>query len=121
MDLLGLPHETSRPDRDQYVEINMNNLRTGYSKNIALISASAYLPGVLNLPYDYQSITQYTDDDLAKDQNTWAIRIKTARGASRGQNNQALGGSVFSSGDFDKINAAYGCGSGSGRRSGNSF
>jgi len=107
MNLLGIPHETSRPDRDQFVEINQNNLRTGYAKNIQQVATSAYLPGVLDIPYDLQSITQYSDDDLAKDASTWAIR---AKGGRRTQNSATqLGGETFSPADFQKINKAYNC------------
>jgi len=106
MNLLGLPHETSRPDRDQFVEINFSNLRTGYANNIKQVSTSAYLPGVLALPYDVLSITQYNDDDLAKDSNTWAIRAKKPLGS---RTVPKLGGDTFSNLDFQKINAAYNC------------
>jgi len=102
MNLLGIPHETSRPDRDTYVEINMNNLRPGYAANIKQVASSAYLPGVLDVPYDLKSITQYSDDDLAKTEGTWAIRAKARRTAT-------LGGETFSEGDFEKIRKAYNC------------
>jgi len=108
MNLLGIPHETSRPDRDQFVEINERNLRTGYANNIKQVATSAYLPGVLDVAYDTQSITQYNDEDLAKDPNTWAIRAKSRRTTQ-------LGGDTFSPADFQKINKAYNCPS-SGRR-----
>jgi len=113
MNLLGIPHETSRPDRDQFVEINMSNLRTGYANNIKQVATSAYLAGVLDVPYDLQSITQYSDDDLAKDASTWAIR---AKGRSRSSSNTQLGGETFSPADFEKIKKAYNCPS-SGRSS----
>jgi len=113
MNLLGIPHETSRPDRDQFVEINMANLRTGYANNIKQVATSAYLTGVLDVPYDLQSITQYSDDDLAKDASTWAIR---AKGRSRSSSNTQLGGETFSPADFEKIKKAYNCPS-SGRSS----
>jgi len=104
MNLLGIPHETSRPDRDQFVEINFKNLRTGYDKNLKQFQSSAYLPGVLALPYDVKSVTQYSDDDLAKDKNTWAIR--PTRKVRSGTD---LGGNTFSPLDFAKIRAAYNC------------
>jgi len=104
MNLLGIPHETSRPDRDEFVEINFSNLRTGYANNVKQVARSAYLNGVLSIPYDIHSITQYNDDDLAKDHNTWAIRSK-----SRTTRSQTLGGDTFSTADFDKIKKAYNC------------
>ncbi|XP_055352509.1 uncharacterized protein LOC129598564 [Paramacrobiotus metropolitanus] len=106
MNLLGIPHEASRPDRDQYVTINFDNIRSGYTANLKQIPASAYLPGVLNVPYDLQSVTQYADSDLAKNKNTWAIRPKNSRSSA---SSGTLGGDDFSRADFDKINAAYGC------------
>jgi hypothetical protein len=108
INLLGIPHETSRPDRDQFVEINTNNIRAGYADNLKQYTASSYLPGVLAIPYDLQSVTQYTDEDLAKSPSTWAIRPKNTRLSARD-----LGGDNFSPADFDKINAAYNCRSGS--------
>jgi len=102
MNLLGIPHEASRPDRDQFVTINFNNIRTGYANNIKQIPASSYLPGLLDLPYDYQSVTQYSDSDLAKDKNQWAIKAKSSR-------TRCCGGDDFSKGDIQKIQKAYRC------------
>ena len=76
---------------------------SGYAKNIQQVAASAYLPGVLDIPYDLQSITQYNDDDLAKDASTWAIRAKGGRRSA------TLGGDTFSTADFEKIKKAYNC------------
>jgi len=104
MNLLGIPHETSRPDRDDYVEINHSNLRSGYANNVKQVARSAYLPGVLDVPYDTKSITHYSDDDLAKNHGTWAIRPK-----GRSTRAQTFGGDVFSAGDFQKIRKAYNC------------
>ncbi|GAU92347.1 hypothetical protein RvY_04440 [Ramazzottius varieornatus] len=102
MNLLGIPHETSRPDRDDFVEINFSNLRPGYDKQVKQVARSAWLPGVLDVPYDLQSVTQYTDDDIAANTNNWAIRAKSRR-------NVQLGGDTFSSSDWAKIRKAYNC------------
>lgn len=102
MNLLGIPHETSRPDRDDFVEINFSNLRPGYDKQVKQVARSAFLAGVLDVPYDLQSVTQYTDDDIAANTANWAIRAKSRR-------NVQMGGDTFSSSDWAKIRKAYNC------------
>jgi hypothetical protein len=52
---LGFYHEQSRPDRDDYVTINLENVREGYEYNFAKVS---YIDS-LGSPYDYKSVMHY--------------------------------------------------------------
>ena len=75
---------------------------TGYDKQVKQVARSAFLAGVLDVPYDLQSVTQYTDDDIAANTANWAIRAKSRR-------NVQMGGDTFSSSDWAKIRKAYNC------------
>ena len=54
---LGLWHQTQRPDRDNYVTINMTNMDPSHSGDFNTIDQQ-YLV-TYGLPYDYASIVQY--------------------------------------------------------------
>ncbi|KAE8278123.1 Low choriolytic enzyme [Larimichthys crocea] len=51
---MGFYHEQSRSDRDQYVRINWDNIRTSYLSNFKKEDTNN-----LNTPYDYSSIMHY--------------------------------------------------------------
>jgi len=52
---LGLFHEQSRPDRDQYVTINTGNIKSGMQNNFNKESSI----DSLGSPYDYNSVMHY--------------------------------------------------------------
>ncbi|XP_020615551.1 meprin A subunit beta-like [Orbicella faveolata] len=52
---LGFLHEQSRPDRDNYVEIKFENIRSGFEGNFR----KSYSTDSLGTPYDYGSIMHY--------------------------------------------------------------
>jgi hypothetical protein len=54
---LGFYHEHSRPDRDNYVTINLENVRDGYEYNFAKVSSTEI--DSLGSPYDYKSLMHY--------------------------------------------------------------
>lgn len=54
---LGLFHEQSRPDRDEYVTIKQQNIRSGAAGNFAKYSRE-YID-THGTPYDYGSIMHY--------------------------------------------------------------
>ena len=54
---LGRWHEQSRPDRDQYIRINENNVIQGLINNFEIVSAE--IASTQNLPYDFRSIMHY--------------------------------------------------------------
>ena len=53
--LLGLEHEHTRPDRDQYIQIHWENISADKQHNFDAAPASSRLPGA----YDYDSIMHY--------------------------------------------------------------
>lgn len=58
---IGYPHEQARPDRDAYVHVQTNNIRSGayYTANFAVVSWECWPPGAILTPYDYGSIMHY--------------------------------------------------------------
>ncbi|GAU96545.1 hypothetical protein RvY_07975 [Ramazzottius varieornatus] len=100
---LGLDHENNRADRDQYVEINMDNLRGLKQRKFNKLSAGQY--PVLDTPYDYTSLMHAAPnnvDGTAKGPRDWTIR-------STKNKNQELGNSRISQGDYRKLNKLYRC------------
>lgn len=97
---LGFFHEQSRPDRDQYVEIIWNNIKSANKFNF-----NKYGRGTidsLGVPYDYGSIMHYGKRDFAK--WPWQVTIRPKKaGASIGQR------SHLSELDAKQANLLYRC------------
>ncbi|CAF3376573.1 unnamed protein product [Rotaria sp. Silwood1] len=75
---LGFWHEQSRPDRDNYVTIDFNNVQPGKEHNFNKYSFE--ITDTLNLPYDYNSVMHYSKTAfsmnglptiITKDPNVW--------------------------------------------------
>ena len=64
MHALGFWHEQSRPDRDDYIKINRENITPGKESNF-----DKYPTGIsdtLDFPYDYGSIMHYGRKTFSK-------------------------------------------------------
>jgi len=55
----GYQHEHQRPDRDQFVTVNTDNIEEGKESNFSI------RPGIVLGPYDYGSIMHYPRDGFA--------------------------------------------------------
>lgn len=96
---LGMYHEQSRPDRDTYVTINFNNIKSKYSYNFRKATGSK-----VHTRYDYDSIMHYPKSAFATSYGKITIQTKNSRYQNRiGQR------SGFSTIDKQQINAMY-CG-----------
>ncbi|XP_041755481.1 astacin-like metalloprotease toxin 5, partial [Coregonus clupeaformis] len=80
MHALGLHHEHTRPDRDQYVTIQWDNVVTGKAKNFVVKKGDTQ-----DLPYDYDSIMHYGTYYFSSNQNPTIDSKK--RGVQIGQRN----------------------------------
>ena len=97
---LGLYHEQSRPDRDQYVEIIPNNIRPNSAHNFA--KKSSY--NVNSVPYDGRSIMHDRHDAYSKS------TLTTIRSKIPGLPDEELGSSDrFTDLDIAKLKLLYGC------------
>eukprot|EP00795_Rhopilema_esculentum_P003261 gene3261-1588_t len=97
---LGLHHEQSRPDRDDYVEILWDNILDGTKYNFKKYTHS--LIDSLGSPYDYGSIMHYGKRAYAKLPSQTTIRPKNSD-ASIGQRIK------LSEQDAIQIKKLYGC------------
>jgi hypothetical protein len=94
---LGFWHEQSRPDRDNYVQIQWDNIeKEEYKHNFQLEA------GTPNGPYDYLSLMHYFPTAFAK-KDTKTIKCKSGTTIS----DCNLGNSSLSPGDIKGINDAY--------------
>lgn len=83
---VGLYHEHSRPDKDQYIEVHEGNLKVGAIVNFTQPSTSA-----VHGPYDYSSVMHY--DAFAFTANEQPT-ITTRNGASIGHLSELSAGDV---------------------------
>jgi len=72
---LGFWHEQSRPDRDQYVTINLNTVYSGHHHNFEIRDKDTTTNGI---PYDYYSIMHYDSFAFTQDWNVPSIIPKQA-------------------------------------------
>ena len=57
---LGLWHEHQRTDRDDYIDVDFNNIALGASGNFALPSPGQVVS--YDVPYDFNSIMHYAGE-----------------------------------------------------------
>ncbi|XP_021377453.1 zinc metalloproteinase nas-13-like [Mizuhopecten yessoensis] len=102
---LGLFHEQSRPDRDSFVKINSNNIRSGMENNFQKFSRRTI--NSRGIPYDYMSIMHYSNRAFSKD-GTYTIEPIPASNLSEYLNK--IGKSTaMSEGDVQALRLMYNC------------
>jgi len=85
MHALGLFHEQARPDRDTYVNIQLENVRDGYSHNFNKKLTSKDLGNA----YDYGSVMHYPKNAFSKNGQATITALKPTNGAIMGQRSEA--------------------------------
>ncbi|XP_070767904.1 meprin A subunit beta-like, partial [Enoplosus armatus] len=71
---LGLYHEQSRYDRDDYITIIWKNIKDGYEGNFVKLTPSSST--TFNAPYDYLSVMHYDKKSFSKNSgNTIATKL----------------------------------------------
>ncbi|XP_001953566.2 low choriolytic enzyme [Drosophila ananassae] len=100
--LLGLFHEQSRPDRDEYVQIDFDNIPEKYWWQFKTMDDTT----TYNLPYDYDSVMHYSKNAFAKDPSKPTIRALVGGKAVERDMGQRRGPSE---GDWTKIRIMYKC------------
>jgi len=96
MHALGLFHEQARPDRDEHIIVNWQNIQGGES-NFNYKKRSEQRVDRLNLPYDYNSIMHYSSGTFSNGQGPTMIA----------KNGKILGGKSLTPIDKAKINGLY--------------
>ncbi|XP_019616427.1 PREDICTED: apolipoprotein(a)-like isoform X2 [Branchiostoma belcheri] len=101
--VLGLYHEHSRPDRDEFVDILVNNVRPGEEYNFQKMSSSDI--NLYNIPYDYMSIMHYYNSE-------WTVRADLQTIVTKDTKYQYSIGHkhALSFYDIKTVNLLYGCG-----------
>jgi len=97
MHTLGMYHEQSRPDRDQYIDIDMSNVYGMYAGNFLKCKDCH----TMNVPYEYGSVMHYGAYAFAKDRSKKTIITKN--GASIGQRTH------MTALDAESVNTLYDC------------
>ena len=98
--IIGFWHEHSRPDRDNYIRINWNNIPSHFFHMFQKCSSNVCTS--LGLPYDYESIMHFSRTAFAKNRNRPTIERKD-------NPSKPLGGRLLSSLDVEKIKTLYKC------------
>ena len=69
---LGFNHEHTRPDRDQYVTINQDNIRNGMKNSFEKLEDSM----TFGVPFDALSIMMYKADAFSNGEGKYTIESK---------------------------------------------
>jgi len=102
MHAIGIYHEQSRPDRDNYVRIQAQNIDLSKLNNFVKYDYKTV--DDRRVPYDYESVMHYDDSGFS---NNGEKTILTRDPAFQGVIGQRR---TFSIGDVDMINRMYPCG-----------
>jgi astacin len=99
---VGLYHEQSRFDRDQYITVNYANIATGLADQFEIVTLDQ--SDVYNTKYDYYSVMHYDQYSFSKKNGLVTITTKDSAF-------QNIIGNVKTASevDFKKIRSIYGC------------
>ena len=78
---LGFFHEHSRPDRDQHVDINYDNVREGMNHNFMKLNSREWFN--MSIPYDTGSVLHYSGYAFAADKSIPSVTYKGTNEAVR--------------------------------------
>lgn len=104
---IGFWHEHTRPDRDDYVEIKVENLQTGQEHNFNKLTTDDV--DTLGQPYDYGSIMHYSENTYSKHMPSlkkFAIETKADKNGHRPSIGQR---DKLSPSDIQQTNKLYNC------------
>uniref|UniRef100_A0A182NDZ4 Metalloendopeptidase n=1 Tax=Anopheles dirus TaxID=7168 RepID=A0A182NDZ4_9DIPT len=105
MHALGFLHEQNREDRDGWVTIRYENIKSGTSNNFE--KAKKGSTNSFGVDYDYGSIMHYSSNAFSTNGRATIEAKKSTNGAKMGQREG------FSWNDMEKLNRMYGCSQGS--------
>jgi len=106
---LGFWHEQSRPDRDNSVRIEFDNIQAGRAQNFYKQIDSR----TLGVPYDFESLMHYPKGAFAK-----SYGLQTIVTLPNGENDDDIGQrNAFTTSDLEGLQLLYQCVSGSRTRS----
>ncbi|CAF1378570.1 unnamed protein product [Rotaria magnacalcarata] len=101
---LGFVHEQTRPDRNQYVLIQTENIQSGKEHNFNIFPSTSV--STLNLPYDYGSIMHYRSDAFSSNGRP---TIKAIIDTGKDWDSTMGRGKNLSNLDIAKLKAYYSC------------
>ncbi|EOD15528.1 hypothetical protein EMIHUDRAFT_245750 [Emiliania huxleyi CCMP1516] len=118
---LGFLHEHSRPDRDEHIEVRLQNAQVGARGNFERLDANDWynIQGDPDSSWDWFSIMLYSSSTFARERGlpTMVVRnnnqvVSDGRGGSKAANSGDTFGStqVLSQKDIGQINTRYSCG-----------
>ena len=100
MHALGFYHEQSRPDRDQYITVNFQNVEQGLEGQFDICQDCS----TQDIPYEYSSIMHYGAQAFTN--NGWDTMVPKQRGAQLVEPYDKPGLTPL---DVKKIHKLYGC------------
>lgn len=103
MHALGLMHEHTREDRDSYVNVMWENVKTGSESDFRKVEGGQAT--TFGQAYDYGSLQHYSATAFSKNGQKTLRALQTSGEAQMGQREG------FSARDLQKINTMYKCGS----------
>jgi len=74
--VLGFWHEQSRPDRDEYIDVYLNNIQAGRSHNFDKKTNSSV--NSLGVTYDFNSIMHYSEYAFSRNRTSKTLSSKEA-------------------------------------------
>lgn len=105
MHALGFMHEQNRPDRDQYITVDFNNIRTEYADQFEL-----YPNGNLyGTQYDYYSIMQYGEYAFSKQRGVLKTIIPKQSGVTLIDSYDKSDAQILTASDIAAVRARYQC------------
>lgn len=101
---IGFYHEQSRTDRDEYIKINLRNVKKSSRHNFKKYIQRRGHSGIDIGPYDYNSIMHYSSYAFAKRKKKKTIEVRMPPAS---QNTTIGQRKKLSSGDIKSINLVY--------------
>ncbi|XP_063589619.1 zinc metalloproteinase nas-13-like [Penaeus indicus] len=101
---LGLFHEQSRPDRDNFVKVKWDNIRSGYHHNFIRLGNKRAT--TLGVDYNYASVMHYSPKAFSKNKKKLTIVPKKNYDKNIKLMGQRKGPALS---DLEKINKLYKC------------